>query len=114
MDDCIFCKIIKKEIPANIVYEDDKVMAFKDINPQAPIHILIVPKQHIPSVADINESNKAVVSDINIAAVKTAEKIGIKDSGFRLICNCGANAGQTVLHLHYHLLGGKVLGETLI
>lgn len=114
MKDCIFCKIVSGEILAKTVYEDDTVMAFHDINPQAPIHVVIVPKQHIPDLISVNEENKIVVGDINIAAIKVADKLGIKDKGFRLICNCGIDAGQTVSHLHYHLLGGKTLGDTLV
>lgn len=114
MSDCIFCKIINKEIPSAIVYEDDKVIAFNDIHPAAPIHVLIVPKQHIRSVKDINGENAHYLVDIHMAANKIAEKLGILDKGYRLINNCGPDAGQTVLHLHYHLIGGKSLGEKLL
>jgi histidine triad (HIT) family protein len=114
MENCIFCKIINKEIPSTIVYEDDKVIAFRDINPEAPVHVLIVPREHIASVKELNESNAVIVSHIHLAAAKIAEKEGILDKGFRLINNCGPDAGQTVFHLHYHLLGGRVLGTKIL
>jgi len=114
MSDCIFCKIINKEIPSTAVYEDDKVYAFKDINPVAPVHVLIVPKQHISNINEINESNSSYLISIHMAAQKIAAELGIKDSGFRLINNCGPDGGQTVFHLHYHLIGGKNLGPNLL
>ncbi|MCX7842407.1 MAG: histidine triad nucleotide-binding protein [Clostridia bacterium] len=110
MENCIFCKIIKGEIPSTVVYEDDMVFAFNDINPIAPVHVLIIPKNHMSSVMEINLSNENYIAEIHKAANKIAEKLGIAESGFRLITNCGKDAGQTVFHLHYHLLGGKVLG----
>lgn len=114
MENCIFCKIINKEIPSTIVYEDDRVLAFKDINPVAPVHVLIVPKKHIPSIKDIKPGEEGYIIDIHMAANRIAEELGILHSGFRLINNCGKDGGQTVFHLHYHLIGGKVLGEKLI
>lgn len=114
MENCIFCKIIRREIPSTIVYEDEKVLAFNDIQPVAPIHVLIVPKQHIESVKKLTEENASILMDIHLAANKIAEKLGISDKGYRLINNCGPDAGQTVLHLHYHLLGGKDLGPKII
>ncbi len=114
MQDCIFCKIINRQIPSAIVYEDDKVLAFKDINPVAPVHVLIVPKQHIASMREINSENAGILADIHLAANKVAESMGIADEGYRLINNCGKAAGQTVFHLHYHLIGGTNLGERLI
>jgi histidine triad (HIT) family protein len=114
MDDCIFCKIARKEIPSSIVYEDDKVLAFKDINPVAPVHVLIIPKEHISGVTGLNEKNASVIADIHLAAAKTAEKLGIDKDGFRMITNCGKNAGQTVFHLHYHLIGGINMGAKLL
>ncbi len=104
--DCLFCKIIGGEIPSNKVYEDDTVFAFRDIDPQAPVHILIVPKEHIASVKDINESNSAVVAHIFEVAAKIAKAEGL-DDGFRIVNNCGDSAGQTVKHLHFHLMGGR-------
>lgn len=104
--DCLFCKIIGGEIPSNKVYEDDTVFAFRDIDPQAPVHILIVPKEHIASAKDINESNSAVVAHIFEVATKIAKAEGL-DDGFRIVNNCGDSAGQTVKHLHFHLMGGR-------
>lgn len=109
MDNCIFCKIAKGEIPSDIVFEDDKIIAFKDLNPIAPVHVLIIPKEHIASAMEINEENSAVVAHIFSRAGEIAEKLGIAESGFRLVNNCGKDGGQTVFHLHFHLLGGKEL-----
>jgi len=114
MSDCLFCKILKGEIPSTKIYEDDKVFAFKDIKPVAPVHVLIVPKQHIANVKEINRENGDILIDIHLAANKIAENLGISDKGFRLINNCGLEAGQTVFHLHYHLIGGKELGSKII
>jgi Diadenosine tetraphosphate (Ap4A) hydrolase and other HIT family hydrolases len=114
MENCIFCKITRKEIPAAVVYEDEKVLAFKDINPVAPVHVIIVPKDHIDSVNGLTEQNAGVLADIHLAAKKIAKELGIADKGFRLINNCGADAGQTVFHLHYHLIGGVTLGAKII
>ncbi len=114
MSNCIFCKIINKEIPSVIVYEDEKVLAFNDINPVAPIHIVIIPKTHIANVNELNELNASIVADIHLAAKKIAEKLGIADKGYRLINNCGADAGQTVFHLHYHLIGGITMGAKIL
>lgn len=107
--DCIFCKIINGEIPSNKVYEDDTVFAFRDIEPQAPTHILIIPKQHIKSAAEIDESNSTVVAHIFEVAAKIAEQEGLSD-GFRIVNNCGDIAGQSVKHLHFHLMGGREFG----
>ncbi len=108
MSDCLFCKIIAGEIPSTKVYEDEVVLAFRDIAPQAPTHILVIPKEHIASVAEINEKNSAVVSHIFevIAKIAKDEKL---DGGYRVVSNCGDDAGQTVHHLHFHILGGKKL-----
>lgn len=114
MDNCIFCKIIRKEIPSTIVYEDDRVLAFKDINPVAPVHVLIVPKLHMANVKDLDDNNASYLVDIHMAANKVADKLGISEKGFRLITNCGEGAGQTVFHLHYHLIGGGNLGTKII
>ena len=104
----IFSKIINKEIPADIVFESDTVLAFKDINPQAPVHILIIPKIEIPKVTDINGKEHAtLLGEMIDAANKIAKEMGIADDGFRLVFNCGNNAGQDVYHLHMHLLGGR-------
>ena len=107
--DCLFCKIINGEIPSNKVYEDDTVFAFRDIAPQAPTHILIIPKEHIKSAAEIDESNSAVVAHIFDVAAKIAKQEGL-DDGFRIVNNCGDIAGQTVKHLHFHLMGGREFG----
>lgn len=107
--DCLFCKIINGEIPSNKVYEDDTVFAFRDIEPQAPTHILIIPKEHIKSAAELNESNSAVVAHIFEVAAKLAKQEGL-DDGFRIVNNCGDLAGQSVKHLHFHLMGGREFG----
>lgn len=107
--DCIFCKIAAGEIPSTKVYEDDTVVAFNDLDPQAPVHVLIIPKEHIASAAEINESNSAVVAHIFEVATKIAAEKGLKD-GFRIVNNCGDSAGQSVKHLHFHLMGGRDFG----
>lgn len=104
--DCLFCKIINGEIPSAKVYEDDTVFAFRDIEPQAPVHILIVPKQHIKSAAEITCENSAVIAHIFEVAAKIAESEGLTD-GYRIVNNCGNSAGQTVKHIHFHLMGGR-------
>lgn len=114
MEDCLFCKIIKGEIPSNKVYEDEDIFAFADINPQAPIHILVVPKKHIESAAKLEKEDEALVGKIFSAIKKIAEEKGFKEEGFRVINNCGEKAGQTVKHLHFHILAGKDLGEKII
>lgn len=108
MSDCLFCKIINGDIPSTKVYEDDLVLAFRDIAPQAPTHILVIPKSHIGSVAEITGDNSGVVAHIFevIPAIAKAEGL---DGGYRVVSNCGADAGQTVHHLHFHILGGKQL-----
>lgn len=108
MDNCLFCKIIAGEIPSTKVYEDESVLAFRDIAPQAPTHILVIPKEHIASVAEINENNSKVVSHIFEVIAKIAKDEGLT-GGYRVVSNCGDDAGQTVHHLHYHILGGKKL-----
>ncbi|HOW28820.1 MAG TPA: histidine triad nucleotide-binding protein [Elusimicrobiota bacterium] len=110
MSSCIFCKIVTKEIPADIVYEDERVIAFKDIHPQAPIHVLIIPKKHIPGVMDITPEDTVFCSNVGLVARQIAQKEGIDQSGFRLVINNGPNAGQAVAHLHWHLLGGRKMG----
>lgn len=104
--DCLFCKIINGEIPSAKVYEDDTVFAFRDIEPQAPVHVLIVPKQHIKSAAEITCENSAVIAHIFEVAAKIAESEGLTD-GYRIVNNCGDSAGQTVKHIHFHLMGGR-------
>ncbi len=109
-NDCLFCKIIRREIPAKIAFEDDEVLAFHDIQPAAPIHILFVPKKHVDSVVHVLDQ-EPVVSLLANRAVKAAEKLGIQSTGFRLVMNYGPDAGQTVHHLHMHLLGGAHLSH---
>lgn len=114
MEDCIFCKIIKKEIPSEIVYEDEGIIAFKDINPAAPIHILVIPKKHISSIIEIKKEDEAIIGRIYSVINKIAEDIGIKEKGFRVILNCGEDGGQEVKHIHFHLLAGKKLGQKIV
>lgn len=109
MNDCLFCKIINKEIPAAIRYEDDRFMAFDDINPKAKVHILLIPKKHISSIAALDESDSSLIGQMVLLAKKIAEDSGIAE-GFRLVFNSGADSGQEVDHLHMHILGGNRLG----
>jgi len=113
MKDCVFCKIIEGEIPSQRVYEDEDVYAFRDISPQAPVHILVVPKEHIASAADISEENSHLAAKCFQAVAKIAKDEGL-DSGFRVITNSGPGGGQTVFHLHFHLLGGRTMGAGLV
>ena len=105
---CLFCKIIAGDIPSTKVYEDDRILAFRDIAPQAPVHILVIPKTHIGSVAEINGENADVVAHIFTVIPKIAEAENLA-GGYRVVSNCGADAGQTVHHLHFHILGGRTL-----
>jgi histidine triad (HIT) family protein len=105
--ECLFCKIAARDIPADIVHETDHVVAFRDINPKAPTHILLIPKEHIPSVASVTDKHGALLAEIIQAAAHLAEAEGIDDSGWRLVTNVGPDAGQSVDHLHFHLLGGR-------
>ncbi len=114
MEDCIFCKIIKGEIPADKVYEDEDVLAFKDINPAAPIHILVIPKKHISMLTELKEQDEALIGKIYTTINKIAEKEGFKEQGFRVIVNCGKDSGQEVMHIHFHILGGKKLGDKIV
>ena len=114
MEDCIFCKIIKGEIPSTKVYEDEEILAFKDINPVTPIHILVIPKKHIESVVHLQKEDEAIVGKIYGVINKIAEEQGFKDDGFRVIVNCGKDGGQEVPHLHFHLLAGKQLGDKIV
>ena len=113
MEDCIFCKIIKREIPSSIVYEDDDIIAFRDVNPVAPVHILVIPKKHISSLLELNEEDEAVVGKIYTVINKIANQEGIDKNGFRVVVNCGEDGGQVVKHLHFHILGGKKLGTKI-
>lgn len=114
MEDCIFCKIIKGEIPSSKIYEDEEILAFKDINPVAPIHILVIPKKHIESLAKMQEGDEAIIGKIYKVINKIAEEQGVKEKGYRVITNCGKDGGQAVGHLHFHLLAGTKLGEKIV
>ena len=109
MADCLFCGIISGEIKGEIVYQDSSVVAFKDINPKAPVHLLIVPRKHIATLLDVEQGDKGQFGDILFAASKLARDHGISEDGFRVVLNCGAGAGQSVFHIHLHLLGGRAL-----
>jgi histidine triad (HIT) family protein len=106
MTDNLFLKIVERKIPADIVYEDDRSLAFRDINPQAPVHVLIIPKKVIPTHADLTDADKELVGHLHLVAAKLAKQFGL-DDGYRLVLNCQEGAGQTVPHLHLHLLGGR-------
>lgn len=107
MNDCIFCKIVNKEIPAKIVYEDDRILAFDDIRPQAPIHTLLIPKQHYSSLNEIPTDKKELLGDILIKARSVAQEKGVRESGFRIVLNTARDSGQDVFHIHFHVLGGR-------
>ncbi|MBM7855714.1 histidine triad (HIT) family protein [Desulfohalotomaculum tongense] len=107
MADCIFCKIVNKEIPAEVIYEDDRIMAFKDINPVAPTHVLLIPKKHISTLLDLQAGDGGIMGHIVVTAQKLAKDLGLEEKGFRLVSNCKEEAGQTVFHIHFHLLGGR-------
>lgn len=109
MSDCLFCKILAGEIPSEKVYEDDKIYAFKDIDPKAPVHVLVVPKEHIPSLNEATEEHQELLGYLNLQLPKIAWQLGIHKSGYRIVANTGSGAGQTVFHIHYHLLGGREL-----
>ena len=110
MEDCLFCKIVAGDIPSTKVYEDDKVYAFNDIEPQAPIHIIIVPKVHISSSNELTDDNAEVIGHIFTVAAKIAKEKGFAEKGWRIVNNCGEDGGQTVGHIHFHLLAGRNLG----
>ena len=112
MENCLFCKIIAGAIPSTKVYEDEKVLAFRDIAPQAPMHILVIPKTHIASVAEITAENSHLIAHIFQVIPEIARNEGL-DGGYRVVSNCGADAGQTVHHLHFHILGGAVLNTQM-
>ena len=109
MSDCLFCRIVSREIPASIVYEDERVLAFSDINPQAPTHILVVPKKHIASLNDLAAGDDAIVGEVVRRAAAIAKERGIAAGGFRTVFNTNRDAGQTVFHVHLHLLGGRTM-----
>jgi histidine triad (HIT) family protein len=107
LDDCIFCKISKGEIPTEFLYEDDRAVAFDDINPEAPVHVIIIPREHIPSFNDLGPEHKDLLGHLSLVMKEVARLKGVQESGYRILTNCGTGAGQVVFHLHFHLLGGK-------
>jgi histidine triad (HIT) family protein len=107
MNGCLFCGIVEGKIKANAVYEDERIVAFTDIRPQAPVHILIIPRKHIAGVLDIEPEDRSLIGEIFQVAARLARDRGIGESGFRVVVNSGADAGQSVFHLHYHLIGGR-------
>ena len=106
---CIFCKIVRGEIPAGVVYDDDEVIAFRDLHPKAPLHVLVIPKKHIASVNDVTPDDAAAMGRLFVAARAVAEAEGVAKSGYRLVMNTGSNAGQTVDHVHLHILAGRAM-----
>ena len=113
MENCLFCKIIAGEIPSKKVYEDENVYAFHDINPNAPVHVLVIPKVHIASIQELTEENLSAVSAVLKVIPQIAKELGLAENGYRVITNCGEDGGQSVKHLHFHILGGKKLPVTL-
>lgn len=111
--DTLFSKIVEKEIPADILFQDDRVTAFRDINPQAPVHVLIIPNKIIPTINDVSSDDEAMLGHMLVTAKKLAMQEGIADNGYRLIINCGEHGNQEVFHLHMHLVGGRPLGRIL-
>lgn len=109
MEECIFCKIVKGEIPATKVYEDDMVFSFRDISPAAPEHILIIPKKHISNLNEVTEEDSKIIAHIYIVAKEIVKNLGIDKNGYRVVTNCGEDGGQTVHHIHFHVLGGRTL-----
>ncbi|MGD0283716.1 MAG: histidine triad nucleotide-binding protein [Dissulfurispiraceae bacterium] len=109
MSDCIFCKIVEKKLPAKIVYEDEQALGFEDINPQAPVHIVVIPKRHIPTILDTGDHDSALISHLVEICNKIARDKGIAERGFRIVSNCNPDGGQVVYHLHLHVLGGRKL-----
>lgn len=114
MEDCLFCKIIKGEVGCEKVFENEYVLAFKDIHPVAPVHVLVIPKIHISCTNDITNENSEHIRQVYIAMKEVAKMSGVDESGYRIICNCGEDGGQVVNHIHFHLLGGKHLGEKIV
>jgi len=107
MTDCLFCKMVSGEITPDTVYEDDDVLAFRDINPQAPLHVLVIPKQHVSTLNDLDADHAGLVGKMMLAAASIAQQEGVAEKGYRTVINCNADAGQTVFHIHLHLLGGR-------
>ena len=109
MTDCLFCKMVTGEITPDTVYEDEDVLAFRDISPQAPTHVLVIPKQHVATLNDLDKSNVHLVGKMMLAATAIAEQEGFAEQGYRTVMNCNADGGQTVFHIHLHLLGGRIM-----
>ncbi len=109
-EDCLFCKILNGDIPADLVYESDSAIAFRDRNPHAPTHVLVIPRKHIPTINDLDDADRDVVGSLYMAARDIARQEGIADDGYRTVMNCNEGAGQTVFHIHLHVLGGRSLG----
>jgi histidine triad (HIT) family protein len=110
MSECLFCGVVAGRVPAQVIYRDDLVTAFRDIRPRAPTHVLVIPNEHVPSIAELGEAGSEMLSRIVSVANRVAASEGIAESGYRLVVNCGPDAGQSVDHLHFHLLGGRRLG----
>ncbi len=110
MSDCLFCKILAEEIPANFVYQDDDVVAFRDIDPQAPTHVLVIPREHIATINDLTPGDASLVGKMFLAAKTVAAQEGLAEAGYRTVFNCNREAGQVVFHLHLHVLGGRRMG----
>lgn len=108
--DCLFCKIVKKEVPAKIAFEDERALAFHDINPAAPTHVLVIPKTHVATINDVADEHESDLGHLFTVAARVAKDAGLTEKGYRTVMNCGADAGQSVFHLHLHVLGGKRLG----
>ncbi len=111
MGNCIFCDIANGKMKTDLLYEDDQVVAFKDINPKAPVHFLIIPKEHIATILDLEEKNKQLLGHMYLVAKKLAKEYDIAEDGFRVVANCNEDGGQVVFHIHFHLLGGEKLGD---
>lgn len=109
MSDCLFCRMVKGEIKPDVVYEDEDVLAFRDLNPQAPLHALVIPKQHLATLNDLDETHAALMGKLFLAARKVAEQEGLAERGYRTVINCNAEAGQSVYHVHLHVLAGRAM-----
>lgn len=109
--ECIFCKIASGEIPSDIIYQDEEFIAFRDIQPQAPVHVLVIPREHISSISDLTDAQASFTGRLILVAKRIAEKEGVEENGYRLVINCGAEGGQVVPHLHLHILGGRKLSD---
>lgn len=109
MQSCIFCRIVNRDVPADVIYEDEHLLAFKDVNPVAPVHVLLVPKRHIPTLFDVRDGDERLLGLLQKAAVQVARDLGLEERGFRLVANCLEGGGQSVFHVHYHLLAGREL-----